>query len=288
LNQNRWIGRMPDMSQNKKAMALETSGKRGSVAIGCDFQVIAEKEFTAVNRNAAELLPVMSALCAEAGWKPAEVEDLYISIGPGSFTGLRIAVTVAKTMAYAGNIKVVAVPAMEALAMNAAQAEIDLGIEVTNLAILLEAKRNQVYCAGFRRDRSVAPETILDPNIASKGIRFTPELHRNDPEMHRNTPVLPGFEPVLPTSILEVPDMLDRMGKPLRILGEGLQFYSGQCQAEGVERLPEPYWGGRARCVYLCGRRLAEAGRFANVDSLEPMYLRRPEAEERWEKRGKS
>ena len=75
-----------------RALAIETSGRVGSVAVVEDGRVLAEDTFPHGLQHAAEIIPRLDGLCRAQGWSPAEVRELYVSAGPGSFTGLRIGV----------------------------------------------------------------------------------------------------------------------------------------------------------------------------------------------------
>src|SRR5947209_9406441 len=103
-----------------RAIAIETSGRIGSVAlVEGGGAVVAEEHFPHGLKHAAEILPMIDRLCRARGWKAADFEQLYVSAGPGSFTGLRIGITLAKTLAFAMGLKLVAVPTLRVLVENA-------------------------------------------------------------------------------------------------------------------------------------------------------------------------
>src|SRR5690349_19781023 len=123
-----------------RALAVETSGRVGSVALAEDGQVLVEETFPHGLQHAATLLPIIDRLCRVRGWGPPYLELLYVSAGPGSFTGLRIGITLCKTIAFATGAKMVAVPSVRVLAGNAPP-------EARNLVIVLDAKREQIFTA---------------------------------------------------------------------------------------------------------------------------------------------
>src|SRR6185295_15226185 len=128
-----------------RALALETSGRTGSVALVTDgAQIVSEETFAHGLQHAAHLLPMIDRLCRAQGWTPRDVDELYISAGPGSFTGLRIGITLAKTLAFATGVKIVAVPTVEVLTENAPA-------EARHVIIVLDAKRDQILTARFER-----------------------------------------------------------------------------------------------------------------------------------------
>jgi tRNA threonylcarbamoyladenosine biosynthesis protein TsaB len=132
-----------------RGIAIETSGRIGSIAIVLDGAVLAEEQFAHGLQHAAQILPIIDRLCRGQQWSAADLEQLYVSVGPGSFTGLRIAVTVAKTMALATGVKILAVPTVAVLAANAPD-------DAKHLLVVLDAKRGHIFTARFERDASGA------------------------------------------------------------------------------------------------------------------------------------
>jgi tRNA threonylcarbamoyladenosine biosynthesis protein TsaB len=125
-----------------RALALETSGRTGSVALIEDERVLAEDHFPHGLKHAAELIPMLDRLVRAQGWTPRDIEHLYVSTGPGSFTGLRIGITLAKTYAFATGAKLVAVPSLEVLVRNAPPGW-------QNAILVLDAKRGQIFTARY-------------------------------------------------------------------------------------------------------------------------------------------
>jgi tRNA threonylcarbamoyladenosine biosynthesis protein TsaB len=78
------------------------------------------------------------------GWSPTQIDHVYVSAGPGSFTGLRIGITLAKTLALATGCKIVAVPSALVLLANADD-------HAREVLIVLDAKRGQIFTARFAR-----------------------------------------------------------------------------------------------------------------------------------------
>ncbi len=70
---------------------------------------MAVAEFRRNLRHVAELLPAMDRATRQLGWRAEDLDEVYVSAGPGSFTGLRIGITVAKTLAMACSVRLVAV-----------------------------------------------------------------------------------------------------------------------------------------------------------------------------------
>jgi tRNA threonylcarbamoyladenosine biosynthesis protein TsaB len=110
------------MAQKPLILAVETSSRIGSVAIALGEQILAEAAFSGPMRHSAELFPAIRSLLERFSRKPQEIDHIYISVGPGSFTGLRIAVTMAKAMHLANppqRTKIIAVDTRDVIAANA-------------------------------------------------------------------------------------------------------------------------------------------------------------------------
>lgn len=127
-----------------RAIAIETSGRIGSIAVVDSSRIIAEETFPHGLAHAAQVVSILDRHVRAAGWMPRDVEHLYLSIGPGSFTGLRIAVTLAKAMALATGVKIAAVPSTRVLVENAPP-------DAAQVIIVLDAKRGQIFTARFAR-----------------------------------------------------------------------------------------------------------------------------------------
>jgi tRNA threonylcarbamoyladenosine biosynthesis protein TsaB len=126
------------------SLALETSGRVGSVAICRDGTLVAEREYPHGLQHAAALVPLIDELAASLGLRAKDFRELYVSVGPGSFTGIRVGVTLAKTLAFATCATIVAVPTVRVLVENAAS-------DATNAIVVLDAKRGQIFTARFAR-----------------------------------------------------------------------------------------------------------------------------------------
>jgi tRNA threonylcarbamoyladenosine biosynthesis protein TsaB len=104
------------MSEDLRILALETTGLSGSVAALVGERVKAERELAAGSRSAKSLAPGIATVLDEVGWKPTDVQLIGVAVGPGSFTGLRVGITTAKTLAYVTGAGVVGIDALEVIA----------------------------------------------------------------------------------------------------------------------------------------------------------------------------
>jgi tRNA threonylcarbamoyladenosine biosynthesis protein TsaB len=143
-----------------RIVALETSGLRGSVAALAGPKELLQLELNPEQRSAQSLAPAIRQLLAEVGWRPMDVELLAVTIGPGSFTGLRVGVTTAKVMAYAIGAQLIGVTTLEAIAEQ-------LPAEVQRAAIILDAQRQQLYVGNYVRRDDASWELAHDIKIES-------------------------------------------------------------------------------------------------------------------------
>ena len=233
-----------------RILAIETSGRQGSVAVAQGPKLLAARELASTVRHAAELVPAIQALVWGAGWSPSQIEQIYLSLGPGSFTGLRIAVAFARAMAQATGCGLVGVPSLDVIA-ESAPAEFSVVVPV------LDAKRRQVFAARYERDaqgvlRQTIPAGLVDPAAF----------------------------------IAEAAARARSVGGQAAVLGEGVDYHGAAwSSAEDVVELDRALWPGRAETVHRLGYARAIAGQFADPQTLLPIYIRLPEAEEVYRKK---
>lgn len=122
-----------------RLLALECSGSATGVAIIADGSVICERNETQPRLAAEMLLPMCDWAFAQTGLGASDMDAFAVSVGPGSFTGVRIGVCAANALAQTAGVPVVEVCSLEALARNARG----------NVIAAVDARRERVYAAGF-------------------------------------------------------------------------------------------------------------------------------------------
>lgn len=142
-----------------RILALETSTRWGSVAAMLEDQLLGEIALPTDRRTAQSLVPAIRELLGHVGWKPADIQLVAVTEGPGSFTGLRIGVTAAKTLAYAVNANLIGVNTLEVIAAQSPEA--------TEICAVMDAQRKQLFVAAFRRSGgdsllAMQPTRIVD------------------------------------------------------------------------------------------------------------------------------
>jgi tRNA threonylcarbamoyladenosine biosynthesis protein TsaB len=235
-------------------LALETSSLAGSVALLEGEQVLAERQLPADRRSAVTLAPTIDELLKAAKRQPAEVRLVAVTVGPGSFTGLRVGVTTAKTFAYAAGCEVLGVDTLEVIAAQAAtvlpsplggegsgvRGESAAAVEIHSI---LDAQRKELYLARFRSSGDEL--TLLEP---SRIIAVDAWLRSLSPGTVVTGPAMARF--------------LDRL-------------------PSGVAAAPAEFREPRASTVGRLALRDYERGRRNDLWKLAPQYLRPSAAEEK-------
>jgi len=128
-----------------KILAIDTSTISGSVAVTEDLRLLAEWTFPSAQTHNRRLLKMVDELLHEAGVALDAVDGLAVTIGPGSFTGVRIGMTTVKTLAWAANKPYAGVPSLDALAA-------PLGYASQPVCACIDAHKKEVFCALYQPD----------------------------------------------------------------------------------------------------------------------------------------
>jgi len=260
------------MTSEPLILAVETSSRVGSVALAAGRQLLAEQSFSAPLRHSAEIFPAVDRLLDRFGHTPDNIAAVYISIGPGSFTGLRIAVTMAKAMHIAHDVKIVTVDSLDAIAANTEDAATPTLIQngrsaplPDRIAAVLDAKRGQFYTAVYERTTTPEPASTADATEA--------------PAYAIPAPGGQIWHKILPDCLMTPEELISRFAgeRPLGLLGDGLLYHEKTFRRARVVILDAASWSPRASRVQALGWQKARAGRFADPLSLAPFYLRGPQ-----------
>lgn len=189
-------------------------------------------------------MPQIKQLLDMADKTRRDLTAIAVSIGPGSFTGLRIGMATAKTMAYALGIPIVGVPTMEGLAWNCP-------LDGVCLSAMLDAQKGNVYTARYRFESG----TLIVEEEAC---------------------VRPYEEAV---------EVLQGLNVPCIVVGERQAIRDASLLTGKVRLAPPHLFAPRAASVALCAEARLQRGEADDVMQLEPLYIRRAEAEVLWEKR---
>lgn len=218
-----------------RVLGIETATVVCSAAVALEGVVRAEEHIVQRNAHAENIMRLIRAVLDRAAVTPAQLDAIAVSIGPGSFTGLRIGLSVAKGLCFALGKPLVAVPTLEALARRA----LDSGtIAAPFILAALDARRDEVYCQVFD-----ARSGVLAPEGEARDLTL---------------------------------DVLARSldGRAVTITGDAAAKLRAHDAFARFTTVPERYASCSASSVAVMGEAAAAAGRFADVKSLEPAYIK--------------
>ena len=135
-----------------KLLAFDTSNQALSLAILEDEHLLAQTTLNIKKNHSITLMPAIDFLMNSLDMKPTDLDRIAVAQGPGSYTGLRIAVATAKTLAHTLKIELVGVSSLLALVPE----------QVEGLVIpIMDARRNNVYAGFYQSGQAVRPEAHL-------------------------------------------------------------------------------------------------------------------------------
>ncbi len=152
--------------------------------------LLMEKELSTSTRTAQSLVPAMGQMLDAVGWQPADVQLVAVARGPGSFTGLRIGITAAKTFAYAAGCHILGVDTLETIAA-------DVPEPFKSLSVAVDAQRGEVVARLFRR----GDDGWFGPVESAKLIAIESWLANLPPETPVAGPVLRKLAEVIPSHV---------------------------------------------------------------------------------------
>lgn len=242
-----------------KMLAIDTSTEQVSVAVGDATTVVAAMHVASDRRHVEALVPAVQLLLGNLGLGVHDLSAIAVDIGPGLFTGMRVGMATAQTLADLAEVPLVGVNSLEIVAHGARTlAPVDFD-DVDIVIPVLDARRSQVYWSMFRNNFSdLNPlEEVRRPRVGDVS-----EL---------------------------VEDIMDR-GQRALVVGTGALRYAEQIttcpeavrigQRSGLESFAfNPHVPHASVLLGLAAARVDQGSIGGNV---EPMYLRPPDAEINW------
>jgi len=230
-------------------LGIETATASQSVALLDDQQVLAEAAWSGAGSRGGKLLPMIDSVLRKAGVAPSAIEAIAVSVGPGSFTGVRVGLATAKGMILGTQALLIGVSTLEALAAG-------YGLQTAIVCALLDAGRGEVYAGLYQYTgtelRQLCPEAVLSPEaIALQALALM------DGEIHL------------------IGDGVARYRERLEVAFQG----RARVTDEGCKAVPMA-----ALVARLAFGQLPKAGGTSRDREVVPVYLRRAEAETNWEK----
>lgn len=224
-----------------KILAFDGTAKAASVAISDDDRILACHTIDNGLTQSELLLPMAEDMLKSLKLSFSDINLFATSVGPGSFTGVRIGVSLVKGLAFGRDIPCVGVSTIEALAENMR------GLRGV-LVPCMDARRGQVYTATFLCDGENITRVTEDRAIALT------ELAK---------------------------ELLEYEGESIYISGDGYRIAKSTLEGLGVrlENTPELLILENAASVAMVAKAKYEAGEATSDSELSPVYLRMPQAE---------
>lgn len=231
-----------------KILAFDSTAKTASVAVTENERMLAAYNVDNGLTQSELLLPMAEAMLKNLGITFSDIDAYAVNVGPGSFTGVRIGVSLVKGLAFSRGCPCIPVSTLESLAENLR------GLCAIILPVM-DARRNQVYTAIFRSD--------------AQGItRLCEDVALPLPELYEK---LKEFK-----------------GEPIYLVGDGYKVAEKALSSMGLEGLmktPEILIAQNAVSTARIAYEKYERGEYTDDKEISPVYLRMPQAErERLEK----
>jgi tRNA threonylcarbamoyladenosine biosynthesis protein TsaB len=142
-----------------KTLAIDTSNQTLAIAVVDGQNILGQSQTMAIKNHSSALMPAIDALMQAIGLVPQDLERIAVAKGPGSYTGLRIGVTTAKTLADTLRIPLVGISSLKTIAANC--------IGSNQLIIpLFDARRNNVYAGGYLWQEGKLQQVIPDQHVS--------------------------------------------------------------------------------------------------------------------------
>ena len=158
---------------NPTILYIETATDVCSVALSKGSEIIGLREEAGGNNHAKHLLPFVDEVLKQAGIGMKEINGVAVSIGPGSYTGLRIGVSTAKGIAYTAGIPVMAVSTLESSAQGAKTLWAESSSEQPQIVPMIDARRMEVFTTRYSFDMNPLEEVsskIIDENTFAESL----------------------------------------------------------------------------------------------------------------------
>lgn len=224
-------------------LGIETSTKTCSIALTGGSKVRDEISLHVGLSHSEKLIALIDEILKRNGMATRDIDGIAVSIGPGSFTGIRVGVATARGLAQSLNVPLVGIPSLDGLAFG-------IGKSGELVCPMIDALRREIYTSLYEGRERLVPHQLI------------------------------GIENWL--------ERLKEMNGNLLFLGDAVDIH---------ENLIKDFLKKKAKIVqknrrYASAVRIAELGseRFASgegkkYDEVFPLYIRRPEAEVRWEEK---
>ena len=222
-----------------KILAVDTSAKAASAAVVEDGKIIAESYINTKITHSQTILPMIKSMLEASGQTIEQMDAFAVSVGPGSFTGLRIGISLVKGLAFSTEKKCVPVSTLEALCHNISSAGV--------ICAVMDARCSQVYTAMFEFD-------------GEKYIRITDDEAISINQLEEN--------------VKKSKKMVVFVGD-----GAEMCYNKLKQTCDNVSLAAENVRFQKASAVAFVAEKMIDEGKEVSAEELEPSYLRLPQAQ---------
>ncbi|WP_295746534.1 tRNA (adenosine(37)-N6)-threonylcarbamoyltransferase complex dimerization subunit type 1 TsaB [uncultured Limosilactobacillus sp.] len=228
-----------------KILAIDTSNHPLTIALVEDDHLLATTTYNMVKNHSIYVLPTIDQLMKQVHWQPGDLDRVVVAQGPGSYTGVRIAVTTAKVLADTLSCELVGISSLAVLAANVPPVSDQLVVP------FFDARRGNVYAGGYRWQDGQLVEQFADTHVAMSKLV--------DQLADQQQPVV----------------MVGQLTRKIK------QHFAGNFPAN-VQLLAPGYAVPAAYQLALLGK---ERQQVEDINGFVPHYLLLTEAEVEWKKR---
>ena len=184
-----------------KILGIETSTFAGSVALLDDYKLLGEYTFNIGPKHNEKLVPSIDYLLSDLQVDKKELDAIAVTVGPGSFTSLRVGVSTAKALSYSLNIKVVGVSSLEVLAYPLFGCEFQI-------CTIIDAKKKQLFSGLYKNSyklQTIKDESLVYPDELFESIKEKTVFVGNGAEVYKDQIIDSlGDKAVFPGSVFNV------------------------------------------------------------------------------------
>jgi tRNA threonylcarbamoyladenosine biosynthesis protein TsaB len=223
-------------------LGIDTATPQVGCAIGGHEGVLASFSSARGRRHAETLTPAIRFLCAQAHVELSEIGVVAVDVGPGMFTGMRVGIATAKALASALRVPMIGVPSLDLLAFPVRRSS-------RRVVSVVDARRGEVFYASYRQ--------------VPGGIQRLTEMACGSPD--------------------QLCSEIQATGEECLAVGDGARRYAAELEELDEVEVGEPGLAhpSAASLVQLAHAR-ALREEFVKPWELEPLYLRKPDAEINW------
>lgn len=226
-------------------LGIESATARVGCAVGGHEGVLASAHSSRGRRHAESLAPQIEFVTEQAGVALSDVSIIAVDVGPGLYTGLRVGITTALALATALRVPMIGVTSLDLLAFPAALTD-------RRIIAAIDARRGEVFHASYRP--------------VPGGVQRISEPTVERPE--------------------ELAAAIDAEGEPCLLVGDGAHAHADAFRGVHGLEIADPSLGHpSAGALVSLAHARALREEFVRPDEIQPLYLRRPDAEAKWDTR---